>query len=217
MPWCRERARRWFAEPFHPAHPVPRTIGREAEFPIVDARTGELFPFVAVMPRLLDRLTGPGVEAIVDEYEGEPRLCGMRTDRWACFLEGGRGTVEVNAGPASSAFELADIMNPVIAALQEVADAEGAALLGYGIQPQTTAERTTILPRERYLTLAEAIGEDAFAVWSVAAADQAHVAVSRDEAVTAVNALHAATPFVIALTANSSVFGGRAQPVTSGR
>jgi glutamate--cysteine ligase len=218
MPWSREDARTWFAEPFDPTHGVPRTVGREAEFPVVRADTGELVELVGLMPRILERIS-EAVDAspIVDEYGAAQRLCGARGDRWACFIEGGRGTVEVTAGPARSMLELAEIMQPVLAALHEALEGEGAALLGYGIQPLTAHDRSTILPRARYYALADVLGDEPFSAWSITAADQAHVAVSRAEVATVVNALHAATPFVIALTANSSVFGGRSSAVRSGR
>jgi glutamate--cysteine ligase len=218
MPWSRHDARSWFAEPFHAVHDVPRTVGREAEFPVVHTETGELFELVHLMPRVLDRLSvGLDASPIVDEYDAAQRLCGARGDRWACFLEGGRGTVEITAGPARSAFELAEIMQPVLAALQDALADDGAALLGYGIQPLTPHDRSTILPRERYYALADALGDKPFSAWSITAADQAHVAVDRAEVAAVVNALHAATPFAIALTANSSVFSGQSGPVASGR
>jgi gamma-glutamylcysteine synthetase len=218
MPWSRQDARTWFAKPFDETHSVPRTVGREAEFPVVSAETGELVELVRLMPRILDRIS-EAVDAapIVDEYGAVQRLCGARGDRWACFIEGGRGTVEITAGPARSMFELAEIMQPVLAALHDALEGEGAALLGYGMQPLTPHDRSTILPRERYYALADVLGDGPFSAWSITAADQAHVAVSRAEVATVVNALHAATPFVIALTANSSVFGGRSSAVASGR
>lgn len=215
MPWSIDDARAWFAEPFDAKHSVPRTVGREAEFPVVRVATGELFEAVDVLPRVHDLI--PDASPIVDEYGGVHRLCGVGGDRWACFLEGGRGTIEIKAGPARSVFELAEIMQPVLDGLQEALDAEGAALLGYGIQPRTPHDRSTILPRARYYVLADALGDHRFSPWSVTAGDQAHVAVDRHEVATVVNALHAATPFVIALTANSSVFGGRSSRFASGR
>src|SRR5919199_3311935 len=147
MPWSRHDAHRWFAEPFDARHAEPRTVGREAEFPVVRADSGELFEVVALLPRLLDRLSEalPAVP-ILDEYDGAQRLCGVRGDRWACFLEGGRGTVEITVGPARSVFELAELVQPVLTSLQDVLEAEGAALLGYGIQPVTAHDRSTLLP-----------------------------------------------------------------------
>lgn len=218
MPWSADAARRWFAEPFQAEHPVPRTIGREAEFPVVAARTGELFELVDTMPVLLERLAADhDVSPIVDEYGDARRVCGVRGGDWACFLEGGRGTVEINAGPASSMFELAEIMEPVIDTLRAVLEEAGAVLLGFGIQPRTLAARSTILPRRRYYALADVLTDEAFSAWSVTASDQAHVAVARGEAATVVNALHAATPFVIALTANSSVAGDAPAGAASAR
>jgi glutamate--cysteine ligase len=218
MSWSRQDAHGWFAEPFHEAHGVPRTVGREAEFPVVRADSGELLELVDLMPRVLDRLSETlDVSPIVDEYDAERRLCGARGDRWACFLEGGRGTVEITAGPAVSVFELVEVMRPVLAAVQRTLEDEGAALLGYGIQPLTPHDRSTILPRERYYALADVLGDGPFSAWSITAGDQAQVAVDRTEVADVVNALHAATPFAIALTANSSVFAGRSSPFASGR
>lgn len=214
MPWSRRDVHRRFAEPFHAAHVEPRTVGREAEFPVVDVESGAMLELVELMPRVLDTLDAL---PIVDEYDGARRLCGARGERWACFLEGGRGTVEITAGPARSMIELVEIVQPVLATLQDVLEAEGAALLGYGIQPLTPHDRSTLLPRARYLALADALGDDEFSAWSVTAGDQAHVAVDRAEVVAVTNALHAATPFVIALTANSSVFAGAPGPFASGR
>lgn len=218
MPWSREDARTWFASPFAETHGVPRTVGREAEFPVVAAETGELVELVDLMPHVFDAIAETlDASPIVDEYGGARPVCGARGDRWACFIEGGRGTVEITAGPARSIFELAEIMQPVLAAVQAALAGEGAVLLGYGIQPLTPHDRSTILPRGRYYALADVLGDGPFSAWSITAADQAHVAVSRAEVAAVVNALHAATPFVIALTANSSVFGGRASAVASGR
>ena len=91
----------WFAAPFAESVPLPRTVGREAEYPVVTG-DGEMFEAVAVMPEVLDAL-GPPLEAhpIIDEYDGQATLCGVRGRGWALFVEGGRGTIEVTVGPAA--------------------------------------------------------------------------------------------------------------------
>ena len=92
----------------------------------------------------------------------------------------------------------------------------GYRLLGYGIQPRTRPGPAVLAPKRRYAVMRRATA-DRWLRWGVTASDQIHVAVSRDEVIPVLNALNGLSGAVIALTANSSVYGGRPGRYASGR
>lgn len=192
----------------------PRWVGREAEYPLVtpDARAGDAS---SLWPVLL----GDGACEPVRDVPpgGEPgAVIGVRAEGWECLVEVGRCTVEVVTGPRSSLIHLARDHQAALARILPAVRQAGLRLLGFGIQPRTPPARSLLSPKRRYPFLFEATG-GRWLSWCVTASDQVHVDVDRGELVAVLNLMNALSGAVIALTANSSVYRGRAGAFASGR
>lgn len=198
-----------FAERFPARATSPATVGREAEFPIVDSQ-GRAGDSAGLWPRLIEATGGAPV---LDQSE---LLVGVETDRWFCLAEVGRATIEVAVGPRASLFELARDLDAALGIVAPAAAAVGYRVLGHGIQPRTPHGPRLLTPKARYKALVRAVGIG-WLRWTVTASDQVHVAVGRDELVATMNAMNACSGAIIALCANSAVLGGRPGANTSGR
>jgi hypothetical protein len=190
-----------------------RTVGREAEFPLVtpDGRAGDagtIWPF----------LVEAGCAPVHDHVPGGPpgAVVGVRGDGWECLTEVGRCTVEVIVGPRASLHELSVDLDRALALVVPAAHAAGLRLLGYGIQPRTPAASRLLAPKRRYPVLVRATG-GRWLRWCVTASDQVHVAVTRDELIPLFNLMNGLAGPIIALTANSPVYRGRPGRFASGR
>lgn len=192
---------------------MPRSVGREAEFPLVsvDGRAGDA-------SRLWPLLMEEGCQPIRDEVPGGPpgAVIGVRGPGWQCLVEVGRCTVEVVVGPRPSLHDLHRDVGRALSMVLPAARRAGYRLLGYGIQPRTRPGPAVLAPKRRYSVMRRATG-DRWLRWGVTASDQIHVAVSRDEVIPVLNALNGLSGAVIALTANSPVYGGRPGRFASGR
>jgi gamma-glutamylcysteine synthetase len=191
-----------------------RTVGREAEYPLVgpDGRSRDA---AAVWKQLLAE---GGCTPIRDERapDGQGALVGIKSDRWSAVSEVGRGTVEVVIGPRASLQELAADLDLALARVIPAARRTGALLLGYGIQPRTPPHPRLLTPKRRYAALLRAIGPR-WLRFAVTASDQVHVDITRTELIPAFNLFNAVSGAFIALSANSSVYGGRVGRYASGR
>ncbi len=202
-----------FAAGFPATAPSVRTVGREAEFPLVrpDGRAGNIFQ---VLPLLLEQ----------DDYEptydlgsdGNGFLSGVEADGWSCASEVGISTVELSAGPKPTLHELARDMDRGLERLTEAVRQANFRLLGFGIQPRTPAHLGLLTPKKRYSALLEAIGNQ-WLKFCVTAGDQLQVDVGQDDLVRTMNLMNAASGAIIALTANSPIYGGREGKFASGR
>jgi gamma-glutamylcysteine synthetase len=190
-----------------------RTVGREAEFPLVtpDGRAGDAG---TVWPLLVDA----GCEPITDLVPGGPpgEVIGVRGDGWECLDEVGRCTVEVVVGPRVSLVDLGADVDRALAAVVPAVRAAGFRLRGYGIQPRTAPASGLLAPKRRYPLMVRVTG-GRWLRWCVTASDQIHVAVTQDELVPLFNLMNALAGAIIALTANSSVYRGRPGRFASGR
>lgn len=180
--------------------PEWRTLGREAEFPVVNDDGS-----AADVSRLLPLLHA--ADATLKEKREGDMLVALKNERVEYTLEVGRGTLEVVVGPAQDLHELQGLHDaargPLLAAAAEL----GVHVLGYGIQPLTPATPGFMTPKERYGVLLETIG----APWlwfTLTASDQVHVSIGRDELVGATNLCNLLAPVTVALCANSPVFDG---------
>jgi gamma-glutamylcysteine synthetase len=189
--------------------PAWRTLGREAEFPVVHADGT-----AADVSRLLPILQAAD-PTLAEKREGD-MLVALKNERVEYTLEVGRGTLEVVVGPAQDLHELQALHDaargPLLAAAAEL----GVHVLGYGIQPVTPATPGFMTPKERYGVLLETIG----APWlwfTLTASDQVHVAIGRDELVGATNVGNLLAPVTVALCANSPVYNGGACGFVSAR
>lgn len=194
--------------------PSPRTVGREAEFTLVrpDGRAGDS----SLLWEPLLEATGGRPVHDQPAPDGSRLLVGVETDRWSCLAEVGRGTIEVAVGPAASLPDLARDLEAALAAILPVVRGTGQVLLGYGIQPRTPPHPDLMTPKRRYLAFLEIVGRS-WLRFGLTASDQVHVDAGRADLVPMMNAINAASGAIVALTANSSVYGGRAGRFASGR
>jgi gamma-glutamylcysteine synthetase len=197
-----------FAERFPDRAPAPATVGREAELLLVDA-DGRAGDCARLWPRLLEAGGRPA-------YDESGLLVGLHTERWFCLAEVGRGTIEIGVGPGMSLLELSGALGEALETIVPAADSIGCRVLGFGTQPRTPLGRSLLTPKARYEALVRAVGVG-WLRWTVTASDQVHVAVNRHQIVPAMNAINACSGAIIALTANSSVLGGRSGANASGR
>ena len=202
-----------FASGFPKEVPALRTVGREAEFPLVNP-DGSAADVLTLWPALLERADcRPIYDRAVD---GSEFLVGVEADSWSCVTEVGKGTLEISVGPRATLHELARDMEDGLARLKEVVRTSGVRLLGFGIQPKTPASVGLLTPKRRYHALLETIGAG-WLKFCVTAADQVQIDMGKDEIVRLANLINAASGVIIAVTANSSVYGGRAGRFASGR
>jgi gamma-glutamylcysteine synthetase len=208
-----EEITRSFAAGFPAKAPPLRTVGREAEFPLVrpDGRAADVF---RLWPLFLEQ---GDCQPIYDQgIDGSELIVGVETSNWSCVIEVGRATAELSVGPRQTLHELAQDMEDALLRLKDVVRRAGLRLLGFGIQPKTPASPGLLTPKLRYLALLEAIGPQ-WLKFCVTAADQVQVDMGRDDLVEQMNLINAASGAIIAFTANSSVYGGRAGRFASGR
>ncbi len=202
-----------FAGGFPEKVPALRTIGREAEFPLVKP-DGSAAEVSRLWPLFVEQ---GGCETIYDQgADGERLLVGVKAASWSCVAEVGRATVELSVGPRATLHGLARDMEEALGQLKDVVHRAGFRLLGFGIQPGTAASQQLLTPKLRYSTLLEAIGPQ-WLNFCVTAADQVQVDMGRNDLMTNTNLINAVSGAMIALTANSSVYGGHVGAFASGR
>lgn len=202
-----------FAAGFPTKAPAIRTVGREAEYPLVSsdgraADVSELWPYLLEQAKCT-----PTYDQGAD---GTKLLSGVEGSGWSSTTEVGRATVEISAGPRSTLHELVRDMNRGLGHLRESAHKAGLHILGFGIQPRTPAYPRILTPKLRYSCLLKAIGKQ-WLKFCVTAGDQLQVDVGQDDVVRLMNLVNAASGMSIAVTANSSVYGGREGRFASGR
>ena len=134
-------------------------------------------------------------------------IVGLEGASYSYALEVGKGTIELNIGPCATLFELESAFHTALERLAQAAAQLRWRVLGYGVQPLTPPTRDLLSPKQRYRVLADIMGAD-WLWYTVTASDQAHVDVSRDEAVTALNFGNLMAAVVVALCANSPVSAG---------
>ena len=204
---------RRFAAGFPAKAPPLRTVGREAEFPLVKS-DGRAADVLQLWPLFLEQ---KDCEPINDRGVDDSELIvGVKTQEWSCVIEVGRATVELSVGPRPTLHELARDMDEALRRLKNVVYGAGFRLLGYGIQPRTPASPQLLTPKLRYSALLKAIGSR-WLKFCVTAADQVQIDMGRDDIVRQMNLINATSGFIIALTAHSSVYGGRVGQFASGR
>jgi gamma-glutamylcysteine synthetase len=204
---------RSFAAGFPEQAPPLRTVGREAEFPLVrpNGRAGDVS---SLWPLFLKR---GDCEPIYDRgTDGSQLLTGVEAETWSCVIEVGRATVELSVGPRPTLHELARDMEEALERLKGVVRQAGFRLLGFGIQPRTPASPRLLTPKLRYSALLEAIGPQ-WLKFCVTAADQVQVDMGQDDLIRHMNLINAASGAIITFTANSSVYSGRVGRFASGR
>ena len=189
----------------------PRVVGREAEYPVVDADG-----HAADVRRLWGRLMARGDLTPKVDTGNSNLIVGLAGDDYSYALEVGLGTVEINTRPCRDLFEIQAIMERAVARLVRVALDFGWQVLGYGVQPVTPARLPLMSPKQRYQSLYRAMGQE-WLWYAVTASDQVQIDIGRDELVHMLNLGNLMTPVIIALCANSPVYNGQLSPYCSGR
>lgn len=189
-----------------------RMIGKEAEFPVV-THGGRAADVSALLHALLDE---GGFTAHYDDPETKNILVGVARAGLDVATEVGRGTVELALKPCADLWELEKEFGNAMALVTRVAKSCGMSLLGFGIQPRTPATRALMTPRKHYRALHSAIGKPWLKL-TTTAADQTHVDICRAELLDAINWMNLLSAPMIALCANSSVYGGRVGKYVAGR
>ncbi len=191
------------------SRPIPlRKIGREAEYPVVDAR-GEAFDVSQLWPDLV----APGMNR---ERAPDGMIVGLKGMQFSYASEVGKGTIEVITGPRHDLIQLATDHEAGVKRLVNAAAKHGARVLGIGVQPLTLPSLALMTPKHRYAVLHEVLG-DPWLTFTATASDQTHVDVSGPEVVAMTNLCNILSPVIIALCANSGVVGGAHAGVTSWR
>lgn len=203
-----------FAASFPVAQPGLRTVGREAEYPVVGLR-GE-----AVDVRRLWNVLLEGGDLQPEYGAGAPGhasfIVGLKGRDYSYALEVGLGTIELNTRPCRDLWEVQRIMEVAVSRLVHAAARFGWRVLGYGVQPASPPTIGLMSPKQRYLSLYRAMGE-AWLWYTVTASDQLQFSVRRDEMLAMLNYGNLMAPVIIALCANSPVFGGKLSPYCSAR
>ena len=190
---------------------TPRIVGREAEFPVVDARGR-----AADVRRLWDTLVRQG-DFVEKSDPGNPNLLvALEGEDYSYALEVGLGTIEVNTRPCDDLFCVERIMHDAVRPLVRAALRYGWRVLAYGIQPVSEPSLRIMSPKQRYQSLYRAMGKE-WLWYTVTAADQVQIDIARHEAVTMLNFGNLMAPVIIALCANSPVYGGKLSAFCSGR
>ncbi len=201
----------------------PRTVGREAEFPVID-EAGRAADIDRLWPLLLKgEDTAKSYERgslsplkVKRDAVNTDLIVGLDGDSYSYALEVGKGTIELNVGPCATLFELESAFRSALERLARAAWQLGWRVLGYGVQPLSPPTRALLSPKQRYGALADIMGAD-WLWYTVTASDQAQVDVSRDEAVNVLNFGNLIAPVVVALCANSPVVAGELTDDCSGR
>ncbi len=189
----------------------PRIVGREAEFPVVDASGS-----AADVRRLWDSLIRQGDFVEKTDPANPNLIVALQGEDFSYALEVGLGTIEVNTRPCPDLHCIERIMQQAVGMLVRAAASFGWRLLGYGIQPVTNPSLRIMSPKQRYQSLYRAMGQE-WLWYTVTAADQVQIDITRDEALRILNFGNLMSPVIIALCANSPVYGRKRSEFNSGR
>ncbi len=192
---------RTFRDAFPESRSGPRTVGREAEYPVVGP-DGEAAD-VRQLWLALHEAPGPALDA---SREGD-LVVSLWCEDYTYALEVGWGTVEIITGPHRDLHGLKAAHEAAVARLYRAAESLDYRVLGFGTQPLSPPSAALMSPKLRYRALHEALGDDWY--WfTVTASDQVHVDIDRRELVDQINLVNLMTPVVVALCGNSPVVGG---------
>ena len=189
--------------------PALRTIGHEAEYPVVhpDGRAADI---AVLFPRLKERRP-----TLRPKFEGD-LLVSLSDASVEYCAEVGRGTIEVITGPHRTLDEADAALRAARGPLEDACAAEGLRLLGYGIQPLTPGTPALMTPKQRYGVLLDVLGPT-WLWFTPTASDQVHAAIGRAEVVPVTNLVHLLTPVLLAFCANSPIYEGAPSGFLSSR
>lgn len=197
----------WFEGRFPEEIPKWRTIGREAEYPIVRTN-GWPIPIMEVWPHLM----GDDLEV---KKEGD-LITALEGEKYIYASEVGWGTIEIITGPCDDLHGVAAVHEEAMTRLVGAMEKLDACVLGYGIQPLTMLHPGLMMKKPRYGALLEAIGRD-WLSFSLTASDQVHIDIARSEIIDMTNLGNMLSPIIIALCANSPIYTSLDSGFCSGR
>ena len=195
----------------------PRSIGLELEFPLV-AKNGKAIGR-DILVNLFEALGDTGFDIEYDVNSGFPigatRLL-HDNDKFPLTVspELGFCTLELALPPFDNLFQVRSVLTEQLEHLTEWFNRSEVSMLAYGIQPISEPSKNLMTPKRRFKAYAnipsnnfiDAVhGNDEHA-FTITAASQAHIDVSEDEAVMALNCLNSLAGVFIALCANSPLW-----------
>jgi gamma-glutamylcysteine synthetase len=198
-----------------------RAVGREAEFPVVNASDGTAADVKELVHLAFSMQSQDSGFELLRSGEGNDRsthddVLGMQGHGIEFSLEVGRGTVELICGPCDDLHHLQQQhelgMNMLLKAAAEL----GLHVLGYGVQPITPPSNDLMTHKHRYKQLLSSMGSP-WLWFTVTASDQLHVDIHQNELVAQTNICNLLTPTVVALCGNSSVHSGKYSGFSSSR
>ncbi len=198
-----------------------RRIGAELKFPLVnrDGTAASHNSVRALWDYLVWRGWTPVENKITSQVIGAKKP-GQQNDIVA-RCETGFCKPEFSLAHVANLFDLEKQINELRTELRPFCEENQVYFLGYGIQPVTPPNKNLMMKNERTSPwvrvdssdkhLQRKDGEDVY-LFTINAASHVHVSVSLEEAVDAVNVLNGFSGAQIALTANSNIWRGRADP-----
>ncbi len=200
-----------FTACFPSQKPASRTVGREAEYPVVRA-DGK----AADVRRILEQLRAiDGLEAQYDTHSPNLIVSVSAAD-YNYALEVGVGTIEITTHPAQTLFTIKASVEDAVQRVVRSAARQSWQVLGYGIQPVDPPSLQIMAPKQRYQSLYRAMGAS-WLWYTVTASDQCHVSIGQPELIQMLNVGNMMASVLIALCGNSPIFGGRSSPFCSAR
>ena len=216
-------AYRHFVRGYRRAQPTSdgfeRRIGAELKFPLVnpDGTAAPVEALRSLWHHLIGRGWTPEYDSLTNRLSGV-RKPGELNDTVASF-ETGYCKPEFSLAHVGNLHALAASVKSLTAELSRFSRDNGVFFLGYGIQPVTPPSKHLVMRKARTSFWDKAMpsnrrippeqGDDVH-LFTVNAASHVHVNVTLEETVPAVNVLNGFAGAQIALMANSSVWGGRA-------
>ena len=174
----------------------PRTLGREAEYPVV-LPNGEAADVRLLLAELAKH------ESYQAKYEND-LIVEVVGSRYSYSLEVGWGTIEIVGGVCQDLHMLKILHEQAFQDLKAAADELGFLVLGYGTQPLTPSSVDLMSPKSRYQILHQVIG-DPWLWFCNTASEQVHVNITRDEIIPMLNLANVLSPAIIALCGNSPI------------
>lgn len=179
-----------------------RQSGIELELPVI-SKNGEAF---SVIPSLEMLSREPGCEAKHDDIYTQQLIEYKDPIGCAVTPEYSTSVVELAFDPTSSLWEAKQRYEVFLKNFISFFNAQGAYVPGYGAIPCTC--NPVLTKKRRYEVLREFLGPKVDVI-GLTASNQVSVEVGPDEMLPALNVCNAFSGISIALTANSSIIGGR--------
>lgn len=201
-----------------------RSIGMEAEFPIVDdSGRAVRYPVIRGLFQYLaqqgfglryDSVTGEAVSA----HRIHPAPGGSANyPADVISMDTGYSVLELSPAPAADLHRLHDSLQALLEPVLCYLDLHHAHMLGYGIQPISQPGRHLVAPKARYFLFKEWSSQQHISPekghdcdhLTLTASSQTHVDVSKEEMIAATNVMNGLAGPQIALLANSPVWRSR--------